>query len=72
MIGTLIGVLIYLIVAGVIWWGAEQIISLIPMPEIIKVIIRVIMILLVIVIVVYALVSLLGLIGIHVPLSIGK
>jgi len=73
MIGILVGIIIALIIIGVIWWGATQIIAVIPMAEPIKTVVSVLVIVvLVLAIIIYVLVPLLGMAGIHVPLSLGR
>lgn len=71
MIGTLIGILILCIVAGFVFWAAQQLIALIPMGEPFVTIVRILMYAIILVIVIYALILLLGLAGVHVP-SIGS
>ena len=66
MIGTLIGLILLLVILGVIWWGAQQLLALIPMGEPFATIIRIIMIIILVIVVVYVLIVLLGIAGIHV------
>lgn len=63
MIEPLISLVIYLVVAGLIWWAVNTIVNAIPMPEPIKTVVNVVMIVIICLIVIYAL---LGLIG-HIP-----
>ena len=65
MIGALITLVVYLVIAGLIWWAATAIIAAIPMPEPIRTVVRVIMIVIVCLICLYALLSLLPLV--HAP-----
>lgn len=58
MIATLIGVIIYLLIAGLIWWAVTTILGVIPVPEPIKTVIRVLMIVVLCLIVIYALLPL--------------
>ncbi len=58
MIGTLIQLVIYLIIVGVIWWAVTTILGVIPLPEPIKTVINVVMIVILVFIVVYALLGL--------------
>lgn len=58
MIETLISVVIYLVIAGLIWWAVTTILGVIPLPEPIKTVINVIMIVILVLIVVYALLPL--------------
>ncbi len=66
MIGTLIGIIFVLIVLGVIWWGVNTILGLIPIAEPFKTLIYVVMIIILVIIVLWILVALLGMAGIHV------
>lgn len=66
MIGTLIGIIFALVILGVIWWGAQQLLALIPMAEPFATIVRVVMTVLLVLIVLWVIVALLGLGGIHV------
>lgn len=62
MIETLISVIIYLIVAGLIWWAVTTIVGVIPLPEPVKTVINVLLVVVLCLIVIYALLPLL-----HVP-----
>ena len=66
MIGTLIGLIFVLIVLGVLWWAAQQLIGLIPMGEPFATIVRILIILVGVIIVLWILSVILGLAGIHV------
>lgn len=70
MLGTLIGIIFVLIILGVIWWGVQQLLPLIPIAEPFRTIIRVLMIIILVVIVLWVIAALLGMAGIHVPLAI--
>lgn len=63
MISALISVLIYLIIAGLIWWAVSTIINVIPLPEPIKTVVNVILIVVLCLIVIYALLPLIPQIG---------
>jgi len=63
MVETLIQLVVYLVIAGLIWWAVSTIINVIPLPEPIKTVINVIMIVIICLIVLYALLGVLG----HVP-----
>lgn len=63
MIEALISLVIYLVIAGLIWWAVSTIVNAIPMPEPIKTVVNVILVVIICLIVLYAL---LGLIG-HIP-----
>jgi len=58
MIDALISVVIYLIIAGLIWWAVTTILGVVPLPEPIKTVINVIMIVILVLIVVSALLPL--------------
>lgn len=64
MIGALIGLLIWLLVAGVVYWAAMAVIALIPLPAPFAQIVRVIVILIVALIIINALLGLTGA-GLH-------
>lgn len=63
MVETLIQLVVYLVIAGLIWWAVSTVINVIPMPEPIKTVVNVIMVVIICLIVLYAL---LGLVG-HIP-----
>lgn len=65
MIETLISVVIYLIIAGLIWWAVTTILGVIPLPEPIKTVVNVIMIVILCLIVIYALLPLIPSGGLH-------
>ncbi len=67
MIGTLIGLIITLLVAGVIFWAVEQLLGLLPLPPPFATIIHVLLILLLVLIVLWVILSLLGAAGVGVP-----
>jgi hypothetical protein len=71
MIGTLIGIIFALIIIGVIWWGVQQLMPLIPMGEPFKTIVRVLITIVLVLIVLWIIIQLLGMAGINVPLSRG-
>lgn len=66
MIGTLIGIIFACIILGVIWWGAQQLLALVPLAEPFRTIIRVLMVVIMVIIVLWILMILLGMAGIHV------
>ncbi len=66
MIGTLIGIIFTLIILGVIWWGAQKLMALLPIAEPFKTIIYVLMVVILVIIVLWILVVLLGMAGVHV------
>lgn len=59
MIEVLISIVIYLIIAGLVWWAITTILGVIPLPEPIKTVINVIMIVVLVLVVLYALLPLL-------------
>ena len=59
MVSVLISVVIYLIIAGLIWWAVSTIVNVIPLPEPIKTVVNVVMIVILCLIVIYALLPLL-------------
>lgn len=58
MIETLISLIVYLLIVGLIWWAVTTILGVIPIPEPIKTVIRVLMIVVLCLIVIYALLPL--------------
>ena len=58
MVEVLISVIIYLLIAGLIWWAVTTILGVIPLPEPIKTVINVLMIVVLCLIVIYALLPL--------------
>jgi hypothetical protein len=65
-IGALIGVIFVLIILGVVWWGVNQLLPLIPLPPPFRTIIYVIMVLILVIIVLWVISILLAAAGIHV------
>ncbi len=66
MIGTLIGLILLCVVLGVVWWGCQQLLALVPLAEPFRTIVRVLMIIILVVVVIYVITILLGMAGIHV------
>ncbi len=66
MLGTLIGIIFTLIVLGVLWWAAQQLMALVPIAEPFRTIIYVLMVLIMVIIVLWIIAQLLGMAGIHV------
>ena len=58
MVEVLISVIIYLLIAGLIWWAVTTILGVIPLPEPIKTVINVLMIVVLVLIVIFALLPL--------------
>jgi hypothetical protein len=67
MIGTIIGLIFLCIIAGFIWWAAQQLMAMINIAEPFRTFIRILVAALILVIVLYALSILLGMAGINVP-----
>lgn len=63
MLGALIQLLITLLIVGVIWWAATQILGLIPLPDPIGRIVQIILYVILAIVVIYALAGLVGGIG---------
>jgi hypothetical protein len=67
MIGTLIGIIFALIVLGVLWWGIQQLMALIPIAEPFRTIIYVVSVIILVLVVLWIITVLLGMAGVHVP-----
>ena len=66
MIGLLIHLIIVLLVVGVIFWGVEQLLPLVPLPTPFATVIRVLLVLLIVLVVVYyVLLPLVGAVGLR-------
>ena len=63
MIESLIAIVIYLLIAGLIWWAVTTILGVITLPEPIKTVVNVIMIVILCLIVIYALLPLILQVG---------
>lgn len=70
MIGALIGIIFALIILGVLWWGVQTLMALIPIAEPFRTIIYVLSVVILVLIVLWVISILLGMAGIHVP-SVG-
>jgi hypothetical protein len=68
MIGAVIGLILLLVLLGVVWWGIQQLLPLVPMGEPFATIVRVLLAILLAVIVIYVIIQLLGVAGVHVPM----
>jgi hypothetical protein len=66
MIGALIGIIFTLIILGVLWWGVQTLMALIPIAEPFRTIIYVLCVVILVLIVLYVISILLGMAGIHV------
>lgn len=60
MIETLISLIIWLVIVGVVWWAATTILGVLPLPEPIKTVANVLLIVVLVLIVLYALLPLVG------------
>lgn len=68
MIGSIIGILLALILFGVLIWGVQQILAIIPMPEIFKRVINVVIVILIVFVAIWVVVQLLGVAGVRIPM----
>ena len=66
MIAALIGIIFTLVILGVLWWGVQTLMGLIPIAEPFRTIIYVLMVIVMVLIVLWVIASLLGVAGIHV------
>ncbi len=66
MIGTLIGLIFFCIVIGVVWWACQQLLALVPLAEPFATIVRILLVVILVIIVIYVATMLLGMAGIHV------
>jgi hypothetical protein len=66
MIATVLGLIFVLIILGVIFWGAQQLLALIPLGEPFSTIIRILLVIVTVIICIWVLIVLLGIAGIHV------
>jgi uncharacterized membrane protein YwzB len=66
MLGTLIGLIFFCIIVGVIWWAINELLALIPIGEPFRTIIRILMIVVGVILVIYVAQVLLGIAGVHV------
>jgi hypothetical protein len=68
MLGAIIGIIVTLIILGVIWWAAQQLLALIPLAEPFATLVRICITVLMVLVVLWVFIQLLGIAGIHVPL----
>jgi hypothetical protein len=68
MIGTIIALIILVAILGVLVWGGQRLMALLPMAEPFRTLIYVLFVVLIMVLVIYVLIILLGAIGINVPI----
>ncbi len=59
MVESLIGLFVYLLVAGLLYWAATTILALVPLPEPIRTVLNVVLVVIICLIVIYALLGLL-------------
>jgi hypothetical protein len=67
MLGAIIGLIFTLIILGVVWWAAQQLLALITLAEPFATLVRICIVVLMVVVVVWVAAQLLGIAGIHVP-----
>jgi len=67
MIGTLVGIFFALIILGVLWWGVQQLMALVPIAEPFRTIIYVVCVIIMVLIVLWIITVLLSMAGVHVP-----
>lgn len=65
-IGALIGIVFVLIILGVVWWGIQQLLPMLPFGEPFATLIRVVLVIILAIIVLWIIAVLLGVAGIHV------
>lgn len=66
MLGTLIGLIFFCIIAGFIVWALQELAKLVPLAEPFRTIVRILLVFIIVIVVIYAAQILLGLAGIHV------
>ena len=66
MIGTLIGLIFFCIILGVVWWACVQLLALVTLAEPFATLVRVLVVVLMVLILIYVASVLLGMVGIHV------
>ncbi len=69
MLGAIIGLILTLIILGVIWWAAQQLLALIPLGEPFATLVRICVTVLMVIVVIWVFIQLLGIAGIHVPIG---
>lgn len=65
MVATLVSLVIWLIIVGLIWWAVTTILSVLPIPEPVRTVINVILIVVLCLIVIYALLDVVPMAGLH-------
>jgi hypothetical protein len=66
MIGSLIGIILVLLVAGFCYWACQQLIALVPLGQPFATLINIVMMLIILMLVIWAIVEVLGIAGVHV------
>ena len=66
-IGALVGIIVTLLVAGLIYWAIQQLLPLIPLPEPFARIIHILLIVIMFLIVIWVILVLLGAAGVRTP-----
>lgn len=69
MLGAIIGLILTLIILGVIWWAAQQLLNLITIAEPFATLVRICLTIMLVIVVIWVFIQLLGIAGIHVPLG---
>jgi len=72
VLSVIVGLIFALILLGVLWWAAQQLLPMIPMAEPMATIVRVLVTVLGVVVVLWVLAVLLGLAGVKVPYFSGR
>jgi len=67
MLGAIIGLIITLIILGVVWWAAQQLLALIVLAEPFATLVRICVTLLMVLVVIWVFIQILGIAGVHVP-----
>lgn len=68
LVAALIGLILLLAIIGVLYWGLQQILAVIPIAEPFLTIIRVVIIVIAVIIAVYVIIWLLNMAGVHVSM----
>jgi hypothetical protein len=68
IIGALLAIVFTLIIVGVVWWGVQQLLPLIPLAPPFRTLVNVLLTVILVLIVLWVILQLLGLVGVNVPL----
>jgi hypothetical protein len=71
MIGALISVVFVLVVLGILWWGVQRLLPMLPIAEPFLTVINVLLVIVAAFVALWVISMLLGMAGIHVPLMGG-